>query len=117
LEHDLREELLPGVEDDFLRQRIGLDLRLIRHLRNVDAFGAEIAAAEADDVAALIERRPSDADDATSRLLALVTSASGDDAPEWIRYFHRHFVRREALWRGALGAGEGATLARLDALH
>jgi len=114
LEHDLREQLLPGVEDHFLRQRIGMDLRLLRHLQNADAIGAAIAAAEANDVAALTGRRRGEASDAD--LLALVADARASDAPRWIRYFHRHFVRREALWRGALGAGEGATLARLDTL-
>jgi aminoglycoside phosphotransferase (APT) family kinase protein len=116
LEHDLREQLLPAIDDPFLRQRIGMDLRLLRHLRNVDAIGAQIAAAEAEDLAELAGRRRADPLPA-SELVALVEHAHASDAPRWIRYFHRHFVRSEALWRGALGAGEGATLARLDTLR
>src|SRR6185436_10633576 len=87
LDHDLRELVLPAVADDFARARVALDLRLVRHLRNVDAIGPRIAAAEREDVAELIGRRHADAADASRALLALATDPAAADGPRLIRHF------------------------------
>jgi aminoglycoside phosphotransferase (APT) family kinase protein len=114
LEADLRGEQLPAQGDGFLRYRLGLDLRLLRILRNADRRGRELAAQELDDMARLLGARPASVAEGQRALDALVAAAGPRRDEELVRYFHRHALREEALVQGALGAGEGARLAPLD---
>jgi aminoglycoside phosphotransferase (APT) family kinase protein len=114
LEADLREEQMPAQGDGFLRYRLGLDLRLLRILRNADSRGRELAAQDRDEMAALLGARPASVAEGQRALDALVAAAGPERDAELVRYFHRHALREQALVAGALGAGEGARLAPLD---
>jgi aminoglycoside phosphotransferase (APT) family kinase protein len=75
----------------------GLARNLARHLERVERFSVEIDAANIDDVAELLGRRPSSAADADEQLEQFVRSAG----PEWderlLALFHRRTERKNHL--------------------
>jgi hypothetical protein len=113
LEENLRGELRPAALDDYARYRVDLALRLATHLRNADAFGAALEAQELEEIGLLVGARPralAEGDAALERFIR--TNDGAADAP-LAAYLYRRAVREEALWRGALGAGERAVFQRL----
>lgn len=114
VEENLRDEHRPAAPDDFARYRLDLALRLLTHLRNVDAFGAELERQEQDEIGQLVGSRPRSASEG-DRVLAGFIEASGAAADARLAaHLYRRSIREEALWRGALGAGEQAIFRRLS---
>jgi len=113
LEENLQGEHKPAAADDHARYRLDLALRLATHLRNADAFGAALAEQELDELAALLEARVPSGAAAEEALLRRIDADDGGAAPELAAYLYRRAVRKEALWRSALGAGERAVFQRL----
>jgi aminoglycoside phosphotransferase (APT) family kinase protein len=113
LEENLQSEHRPAAADDFARYRLDLALRLATHLRNADACGAALEAAEREELGALLGARPATLAEGDAALVRFI--ASDDDASDacLASYLYRRAVREEALWRGALGAGERAVFQRL----
>lgn len=110
---NLRDEHRPAAPDDYARYRIELARRLVVHLRNVDAFGAELEHEELDEVAALVGTRPRSEDEAARVLTRFIEEQAGRQDAQIAAHLYRRSMREEALWRGALGAGETAIFQRL----
>lgn len=113
LEENLREEHRPAAPDDFARSRIDLALRLATHLRNADAFGAALEAQDLDEIAKLVGARPRTLAEGDAALERFIRTNEGEADARLVAYLYRRAVREEALWRGALGAGEQAVFQRL----
>jgi aminoglycoside phosphotransferase (APT) family kinase protein len=114
LEENLRDEHKPAAPNDYGRYRLDLAQRLATHLRNADAFGAELEAEELRELAALLGAKPRTLAEADAALCELITRDEGARDRELAAYLYRRAVREEALWRGALGAGERALLQKLS---
>lgn len=110
LDQNLREEHRPAARDGYSRYRIDLALRLSRHLRNVQALGPALTKQEEEDRAELLGAAPGTGSASEESLLARIEAENPDDDPALAAYLYRRSVREEALWRGALGVGEGAKL-------
>lgn len=110
LEHNLREEQLPHIDDEFRRQRMTMALRLVTHLRNIGEIGREIEALELEDMRKLLGRAPRSVREGQRALDELVRRAGPELDESLTRYFHRHALREEALMRGAMGRAEGARI-------
>jgi hypothetical protein len=113
LAENLRDEHAPAAPSAYARYRLALALRLATHLRNADAFGAALEAEELRELGALLGGRPptlAEGDAALERFIG--ADAGRADAP-LAAYLYRRAVREEALWRGALGAGERAVFQKL----
>lgn len=110
LDQNLREEHRPAAPDDYARYRLDLALRLSRHLRNVQSIGPALARQEADERAALLGAVVGSEAASEERLLARIDAGKPSDDAALVAYLYRRSVREEAVWRGALGVGEGAKL-------
>ncbi len=110
LDQNLRDEHRPAAPDAYARYRFDLALRLTRHLRNVQELGSELAAGEAEDRAELLGAAPGSEAASEASLLQRIEREDPDDDPALVAHLHRRSVREEAVWRGALGVGEGAKL-------
>jgi aminoglycoside phosphotransferase (APT) family kinase protein len=113
LEENLRDEHKPAAQDDYARHRLDLARRLATHLRNADAFGAALEAEELREIAVITRAEPRSLAEADAALTALIAADDGARDRELAAYLYRRAVRDEALWRGALGAGEKAVYQRL----
>jgi aminoglycoside phosphotransferase (APT) family kinase protein len=113
LEENLRGEHRPGAPDDYARYRLDLALRLATHLCNADAFGAALDAQERDELGALTGARPRTLAEGDAALERFIRTNDGAADARLAAYLYRRAVREEALWRGALGAGEKAIYQRL----
>ncbi len=113
LEENLRSEHRPAAPDDYARYRLDLALRLATHLRNADAFGAALEAQELDEIARLVGARPRTLAEGDAVLERFIRTNPGDADTRLVAHLYRRSVREEALWRGALGAGEGAVFQKL----
>ena len=110
---NLQGEHRPAAPDDFARSRIDLALRLATHLRNADAFGAALEAQDLDEIAKLVGARPRTLAEGDAALERFIRTNQGEADARLVAYLYRRAVREEALWRGALGAGERAVFQRL----
>lgn len=110
---NLEEEQSPAIEDAFLKNRMWFTSRLVRHLRHADRVGPGFEAQELDDMGELLGRRPSDVREGHRAVHRLVLESGPDRDEAFVRYFHRHARREEALMEGALGMCEGASLSPL----
>jgi len=108
LQENLEQEQLPHVQDNFLRHRMQLALRLMARLRNQAEIGPEIEALEIDDMAALLGKRPQSVREGHRAIEALVRASGRERDEEFVRYFHRHARREEALMRGGMGRAANA---------
>ncbi|MFI5319916.1 MAG: phosphotransferase family protein [Myxococcota bacterium] len=108
LEENLRDEHRPAAPDDYARYRLDLARRLATHLRNADAFGAALAAQELEEIARLVGTRPRSPAEADAELARFIAANEGAADAPLAAYLYRRALREEALWRGALGAGERA---------
>jgi aminoglycoside phosphotransferase (APT) family kinase protein len=113
LEENLRDEHKPAAPSDYARYRLDLALRLVAHLRNADAYGAAIEAAELRELSALLGAPQRALAEADAALVRFVAANDGADDQKLAAYLYRRSVREEALWRGALGAGEAAVFRKL----
>jgi aminoglycoside phosphotransferase (APT) family kinase protein len=113
LEENMRDEHRPAAPSDYARYRIDLALRLATHLRNVDAFGAALEADELREIAALVGARPRSLAEGDAALERFVRTNEGEADARLAAYLFRRSLREEALWRGALGAGERAVFQKL----
>jgi aminoglycoside phosphotransferase (APT) family kinase protein len=111
---NLRREQLPAQQDGYLHARLELAIRLAEHLRRAERFGPAYAAAELDDLGALLGRRPGDVGEGQRALERGVREWGARREADLVRYFHRHAVREEALMRGALGLAEGRSLSPIE---
>ena len=114
LVENLEDEQSPAIEDAFLKNRMWFTSRLARHLRNADRLGPAFEAQELDDMGELLGRRPVSVKEGHRALHQLVLDSDPDRDEAFIRYFHRHARREEALMEGALGMCEGAELSPLS---
>jgi aminoglycoside phosphotransferase (APT) family kinase protein len=113
LEENLRDEHKLAAPSDYARYRLDLALRLATHLRNAEALGPALAEQELADLATLTGSRPrtlAEGDDALGRF---IRTNEGEADARLAAYLYRRAVREEALWRGALGAGETAVFQKL----
>lgn len=110
---NLEQEQSPAIEDAFLKNRMWFASRLARHLRHADRRGPAFEEQELDDMGELLGKRPANVKDGHRQVDALVRNATPDRDEEFIRYFHRHARREEALMEDALGLCEGAELSPL----
>jgi aminoglycoside phosphotransferase (APT) family kinase protein len=108
LEENLREEQLAKLADPWQQHRLRMDLRLLAHARNLAEIGAEVEAQELADQASLLGRRPASLREGHRLLNELVLRAGPELDEAFVRHFHRHALREEALMRGAMGRAEGA---------
>ncbi len=113
LEENLKGEHRPAAPDDFARYRLDLALRLATHLRNADAFGAALEAQELEEIARLVGARPRTLVEGDVVLERFIRTNEGDADARLVAYLYRRAMREEALWRGALGAGEKAVFQKL----
>lgn len=114
LEENLRDEHRPAAPDDYARYRMDLASRLLTHLRNVDALGPELERQELDDLGGLLGMRPRDPVAADAALLRFIEASGPAQDRAIAAHLYRRSVREEALWAGALGAGERAVFQRLS---
>jgi aminoglycoside phosphotransferase (APT) family kinase protein len=113
LEENLRSEHRPAAPDDYARYRLDLALRLATHLRNADAFGAALEAQELEEIARLVGARPRTPAEGDAALVRFIDANLGEADARLAAHLYRRALREEALWRGALGAGERAVFQRL----
>ncbi len=113
LRENLEQEQLPHIEDSFRRHRLQMDLRLLARLRNQAEIGPEIEAMELADMQALLGRRPRSVTEGQRSIDALVRVAEPGRDEEFVRYFHRHARREEALMRGGMGRAANARAAAI----
>ncbi|MEZ4333790.1 MAG: phosphotransferase family protein [Myxococcota bacterium] len=115
VEENLREEHRPGAPDDYARYRIDLLARLVTHLRRADVHGEALERQELDEIATLVGQRPQTAAEGDHALARFIASSPRAAEPAIATHLYRRALREEALWRGALGAGERAVHQRLGA--
>ena len=94
---DLFEVVAPAVQTPEARRRLGAAMLYLSHLDAVDRLGAELWAAELDDVEQLVGRRPTSIEDASALVAELVRQPDlpWDDA---VQFFWRSAHRQVALW-------------------
>lgn len=110
LDQNLRDEHKPAAPDGYAQYRLDLALRLTRYLRNVQEIGRELDAAEIEDRAETLDAAPGSEAASEAALLARIEREEAGDVAGLVAYLYRRCVREEAVWRGALGVGEGARL-------
>jgi hypothetical protein len=105
---NLLEEQLPAIADPFLQHRMQMSLRLLTHLQNHAAIGAEIEQLELEDMGRLLGKRPRTLREGVRAVDALVRAAEPARDEEILGYLYRQSVRDTALMRGAMGRAEQA---------
>lgn len=108
LEENLEQEQLPRIQDSFLRHRMQMALRLLARLRNQAEIGPEIESLEIDDMQALLGQRPRSVVAGHRAVEDLVRTSGPERDEEFVRYFHRHARREEALMLGGMGRAANA---------
>jgi aminoglycoside phosphotransferase (APT) family kinase protein len=83
-------------EDEFLSYELRAAFRLARHLQRVDEIGAQIEAADLDDLAGLLGYRPASQSDGDAALEAFVLADNGAHDHALIQLFHVRFSRQHA---------------------
>jgi aminoglycoside phosphotransferase (APT) family kinase protein len=113
LAENLREEHAPAAPSDYARYRLDLALRLATHLRNADALGGALEADELREIGELLGTRPATLAEGDVALERRICADRAESDARLAAYLYRRAVREEALWRGALGAGERAVFQKL----
>jgi hypothetical protein len=103
----------PGA-DSFQAYQTRTAERVARYLARADLLGPALEEQDADEVAAILGRRPASWSDADARLESFVQGAGPEADAALAQYFHRHLRRQEALLQGALRELEGVEIAMLD---
>lgn len=115
LEENLRGEHAAQAPDDYARYRLDLACRLVTHLRNADALREPLEREELSEIAALVGERPRDGAEGDRVLARFIETGDAAADARIAAHLYRRSLREEALWRGALGAGERAVYQRLPA--
>ena len=114
LEGHARSAAAESPDDEFAAYRFDAAQRLAEYLRRADRMGPALEAADLDDLAELLGRRPETWQQADEQLEALVVEEDRDlDAP-LIAYFHRRLLRQEALIDPVMRELRGATVQVID---
>lgn len=90
--------VMPAFEAPSAIRRVQGMLSLLTHLRLAQQLQPSLDAAECDDMAGVLGRRPASVEDGLAELDRLVTESGDARAPELIRYFGRQSARKMALW-------------------
>ena len=85
-------------------------MRLSRMIRNAASSERELTALELDDLGTVLGHRPSDPMSGDAELVGVIAEDDPSRDADLAAYLWRRAIRREALFVGALGAGEGAVL-------
>jgi aminoglycoside phosphotransferase (APT) family kinase protein len=99
---DLREVVVPAIDDPFAATRAKGLARLLKYLQAVDAVGADFAAAEREELAALLGTPVDDLDDGRRALCAAIGSGTRR-AQQVLPHCLAQAARDTALMRGAMG--------------
>jgi aminoglycoside phosphotransferase (APT) family kinase protein len=99
---DLREVVVPAIDDPFAATRAKGLARLLKYLQAVDAVGADFAAAEREELAALLGTPVDDLDDGRRALCAAIGSGTRR-AEQVLPHCLAQAARDTALMRGAMG--------------
>jgi len=96
--------------DPFGSSRADQAMRLSRMIRNAASSERELTALELDDLSTVLGHRPRDPMSGDNELVGLITEDDPSRDADLAAYLWRRTIRHEALFVGALGAGEGAVL-------
>jgi aminoglycoside phosphotransferase (APT) family kinase protein len=97
--HDHLVRSLRGLElaDEYERHQLRIAFRLARHLQRYDEIGDELTAADLDDLAAFLGRRPTTWEEGDAALEAFVLADRGAHDQELLQLFHRRHLRYKML--------------------
>ncbi len=118
--HDAMSGMLAGHaeelagDDDWAAHRLDPAIRLAEYLRRADRMGPAIEAADLDDVAELLGRRPDSWSEADAALEELVLEEDPDLEVALVGYFHRRALRQEAIVDPVMRELRGATIQPID---
>jgi aminoglycoside phosphotransferase (APT) family kinase protein len=112
---DLREVVVPALDDPFAATRAKGLARLLKYLRAVDAVGAGFAAAERDELAGLLGTPVDDLDDGRRALCTAIVSGALH-AEQVLPHCLAQAGRDTALMRGAMGVLADRHLTPVDQL-
>jgi tRNA (cmo5U34)-methyltransferase len=93
---DLIDVIAPDLRSPDARRRAGAAMLYLAHLSALDRLGPALAAADDDDLAEVLGRRPGRGPAREHDLAAAV--ADGEPSAEVLGYFWRHGLRQAALW-------------------
>jgi len=110
LDQNLRDEHRPAAPDPYAQYRLDLALRLSKHLRNVQSIGSALEHQEEAERAELLGASVGSEGASEAKLLERIDASDPNDDAAIVAYLYRRSVRKEAVWRGALGVGEGTKL-------
>jgi hypothetical protein len=96
--------------DPFGSSRADQAMRLCRMIRNAAGSERELTSLELDDLATVLGHRPNDPMAGDAELVGVIAEDDPSRDTDLAAYLWRRTVRYEALFVGALGAGEGAVL-------
>lgn len=82
--------------DEYVQYKLRTAFRLARHLQRVDEIGAEVTAADLDDVRALLGYRPRNAVEGDAALEEFVLRDEGNHDEALVHLFHRRLTRLKA---------------------
>jgi aminoglycoside phosphotransferase (APT) family kinase protein len=103
---DLTDVIAPDLRSPDARRRAGGAMLYLAHLSALDRLGPTLAAADDDDLAEVLGRRPSTGPARERDLAAAI--AGGEPSVEVLRYFWRNGVRQAALWPPVVTRALGA---------
>jgi hypothetical protein len=96
--------------DPFGSSRADQAMRLTRMIRNAAGSERELTALELDDLGTVLGHRPRDPISGDAELVGVIAEDDPSRDADLAAYLWRRTIRHEALFVGALGAGEGAVL-------
>ena len=96
--------------DPFGSSRADQAMRLSRMIRNAASSERELTALELDDLGTVLGHRPRDPISGDAELVGVIAEDDPSRDSDLAAYLWRRTIRHEALFAGALGAGEGAVL-------
>lgn len=96
LASDLENVVAPALQDPEAKRRLVGATMYLSHLRSSDAVGAAIAAADLDDLAGVVGRRPDAPDGGLTHAGAELIGSSSDT--QVLPYFWRNGLRQLSLW-------------------
>jgi hypothetical protein len=100
--HQLRDVVVPRIDDPLAKQRAKGFARIIKHLREVNLHGAFYEERELDDLAALLGHRPDDRAEGRAALQAAVRDGRVDE-DKYLGVLWRRAARDNELLRTASG--------------
>lgn len=95
--HQVRALASVQTEDEVVAYEVRAAFRLARHLQRVDEIGAEVEAADLEDLRGLLGWRPATAAAGDAALEEYVLADGGGHDEPLIQLFHRRFARQQAL--------------------